>query len=147
MLVCNCCGKVIEGCEAPRERIVHGATSLGADLVEVVMGSCDCGGEFVEATKCSVCGEWFDNSNLYGVCECCLEEAETVGTSIEIGRVNRADVSVNGFIATVLSADKINAILEKWVEENFTDHSRDVVEYCEDDKSYFSEWVESHCKE
>ena len=140
MFICNECGKIVE--RLPMGKQCHGHTSLGFAIEEKVVEPCSCGGEFVEATECKVCGNHFDNSNLFGVCESCLEEHETVGEALKIGNINHEDVAINGFIAKVLSADQINYILRRWVEENFVDHSRDVVRYCESDKSYFSEWIE-----
>lgn len=144
MLICYKCGATIENDELKMTTQCHGYTSLGQPLNERVADtSCSCGGEFVEATKCAVCGEWFDNSELEGVCEDCLEEHYTVGMALKIGDDNRINVEVNSFIASVLNADRINHILEKWVEENFVDGCRDVRDFLNADKSCFSEWVEN----
>lgn len=141
MLICNCCGNLIEDYELKKTYQCHGYTSLGQPLEEEIDECCSCGGEYVRASKCKICGEWFDNEDLYGICEGCLEEYETVGTALEIGENDTTSVEINGFVASVLSAEQINKILAKWVEENFTDHSRDVVKYCEEDKAYFSDYL------
>lgn len=135
MLVCNKCGALKYESELGYVTESHGERHLDY--------SCKCGGEYIEATECKVCGSRFDNTNLYGVCECCLEEHETVGTALEIGDNNRELIAINSFISSVLTEDEINAILEKYVEEHFTDHCRKVVDYLEDDKSFFSEWIKS----
>jgi hypothetical protein len=115
---------------------------MGQPLTETIDALCHCGGEFVEAEKCPVCGEWFDNTNMNGVCEVCVEACETVGEALAIGAENTESVDgINGFVASVLSVEQINKILTKWVEENFTDHSKDVVKYCEEDKMYFADWI------
>lgn len=132
MLVCDTCGKLIEDDELGYGYEPHG---------ERTPNCCSCGGDFIEATKCRVCGKHFDSTHLHGVCECCLEEYETVGEALAIGEENTEDVEINGFIATVLTKEQINKILTKWVEENFVDHSKAVVDYCEDDKSYFADWI------
>ena len=132
MLVCARCGTVIEDSELQYDYEDYG---------EEVALPCRCGGDFVEATQCSICGEWFDNDGLHGVCECCFEEYETVGEALAMGEENTEDVDINGFIATVLTKEQINNILTKWVEENFTDHSSAVIKYCENDKSYYSDWL------
>lgn len=141
MFVCNCCGKLVEELTVSRE--IHGHTDLGAPLEErVVDERCSCGGDFVEAERCKVCGEWFDNTNLNGVCEVCIEDNELVGTALEIGNENPEMVEgINGFVASILSVEQINQILSKWVEENFIDHSKEVVKYCEEDKFYFSDYL------
>lgn len=132
MLVCNRCGMLIEDEELGFGYEAHG---------EKVADTCRCGGDFIEATKCDVCGEWFDNTDLNGVCEDCLNYHETVGEALELGENDKTTVTINGFVAAVLSEEQINKILERWVEENFTDRSKPVVEYCEDDKDYFADFV------
>lgn len=146
MLICNICGKVIEDYELNEITECHAHTCLGQSLEETIVECCECGGEFVEATECEVCGEWFDNSDLHGVCECCLDEFETVGNALAIGETDTINVEVNGFIANVLSTEQMNKILTKWVEENFVDGAREVVKYCEADKQSFSEWIVDKCK-
>ena len=141
MFVCKKCGNLVE--QIPTTKQCHGHTSLGQRLEETVDCLCHCGGEFVEATECKVCGEWFDNSDMNNVCEVCIEEYETVGEALEIGAENTESVEgINGFVANVLSVEQINKILTKWVEENFIDHSTEVIKYCEEDKLYFSEWIQ-----
>lgn len=141
MFVCNHCGELRENLETIKQNCGH--TSLGASIDETLtIDECKCGGKFVEATECKVCGEWFDNSEMNNVCEVCFDEYETVGEALEIGAENTESIEgINGFVASVLSAEQINKILTKWVEENFTDHSEDVVKYCEEDKFYFSDYL------
>ena len=142
MLVCNVCGDVIEDYEIPTRTQCHGHTSLGQELLETIDGNCSCGGEYVEATQCKICGEWFDNEEMHGICECCLEEFETVPVALEMGKEYTEEVEINGFVANALSNEQINKILVKWVSENIIDHSKEVVKYCNEDKEYFSEWIE-----
>lgn len=140
MYVCNKCGTLKSEEEMNYVRESHGERHLDMN--------CNCGGEFIPATKCSVCGEWFDNTELHGVCEVCLDEEETVGTALSIGEYSTEKVDgINGFIADVLSVEQINKILTKWVEENFTDHSKAVVDYLESDKSAYSEYLEDKYRE
>lgn len=131
MYVCNRCG-------AKREElrvVVEPHGEVHADHI------CKCGGDFVEAERCKVCGEWFDNTDLFGVCECCIEEYETVGDALEYGAQKEVDIPINECIANLLSKEQIGKILTKWVEENFTDHSKPIIEYCENDKGAFSDYV------
>lgn len=136
MLVCNMCGKIRESRELGYAIEPHGERHLDTN--------CSCGGDFIPATRCPLCGKWFDNSDLHGVCEVCLEDNETVGMALEIGAINTVSVDgINGFAASVLSVEQINKILTKWVEENFVDHSKPVVKYLEEDMGYFSEYLEN----
>jgi hypothetical protein len=132
MLVCNHCGKIIEESELGYGYEPHG---------ERTPDCCSCGGDFIEATQCKICGEWFDGSDLHGVCEACLEENETVGEALEYGKERTEDVRINGFVANVLSVEHINKILEKWVEENFIDHGTPTRRYLENDVSEYSEYL------
>jgi hypothetical protein len=139
--VCNLCGHIKDEKDLKTVVEAHGEKHLDY--------TCDCchRGEYVEATKCSVCGELFDNTELHGVCEGCLEKYETVGVALEIGEDCPESVEINGFIAKVLSKEHIGKILTKWVEENFVDHGKPVVDFLEADKSQFSEYVENREKE
>lgn len=134
MLVCNRCGTVVNYNDLGYVTEVHGERHRNTH--------CKCGGDFIPAKKCKLCDSWFDNTALYGVCECCISEEETVGNALEIGAENTEMVEVNGFIAEVLTTEQINSILTKWVEENFVDHSIPVVQYLEGDISCFTEFLE-----
>lgn len=139
MLVCNKCGTLVEGQDLPYVIEMHGEKHRNT--------KCKCGGEFIPARQCKLCGKWFDNTELHGICEGCLSEEETVGNALEIGSYSQEKVSINGFIADALTPKQINKILAKWVEENFTDHSKAVVDYLEGDMSAFAEFLEDKYKE
>lgn len=114
---------------------------------EIQIEVCPCCGArdtLSEAVECSFCGgEFLDIDNFGNICDECLEKYETVGEALAIGAENTLEVKgINGFAASVLSVEQINKILIKWVEENFVDHSKAVKEYCEDDKTYFVDWIE-----
>ena len=139
MYICNICGHTQEELETKR---VYDDNLLGGYMDEtVIYCSCCSHGELVEATECPVCGELFDNTELHGVCECCLEKYETVGDALEYGEGCLDKVHINGFIAYALDEKKINEILTKYVEEHFTDHCKEVKDYCSDDKSAFCDFV------
>jgi hypothetical protein len=135
MLICNRCGSTINESELKTVVEEHGERHLD-------LNCCYCRGKYINATKCKVCGKWFDNTDLRGICYCCLEEYETVGMALEIGDANREDVPINSFITSILDEDKINKILEKYVEEHYTDGCREVNDFLYGDISCFTEWVE-----
>ncbi len=144
MFICQKCGRMLEDYEIGTEHQRHGYTSLGAPIDEPMTSNCSCGGEYVKATKCLVCGEWFlpDTFSTQKVCDDCLENEKTVNNALEIGHENQEEVHINGFVKSVLTPEKINEILEKWVSENFVDGSFDVVKYCDEDKYYYEYWIE-----
>ena len=139
MLVCNKCGTLVQTNDLGYVTEPHGERHRNT--------VCRCGGDFVPATQCKLCGKWFDNTELHGICEVCLSEEETVGNAIEIGSYSKVTKEINGFFAEILTDEMIEKILGKWVEENFTDHSKAVVDYLEGDMSAFAEFLEDKYKE
>lgn len=148
MLICERCGTLIEDSELGTFSQCHGYTDLGDDFTERMAERCQCGGDFVEATRCELCGEWFDDTQSFGVCECCLEDFSTVPKVLEYGAENTALVNgINGAVAYLLTTDEINRILTKWVEENFVDKSKPIVKFATAEKDCFSEWLIAKEKE
>jgi hypothetical protein len=145
MYICNQCGHTQDKLKYAR---IYGDNLLEGYMDEVITDCACCKhGELVEATECSVCGRYFDNSSLFGVCEDCLAEHHTVGDALKFGDEEKIDVPINSFIYNILAIDKINQILEKYVEEHFTDCCKEVTEFCNLDKWAFSEYVENLGKE
>lgn len=133
MLVCNRCGEVIHEDELEYSREDYG---------EMTPDPCHCGGEFVEATECACCGEWFDNEDLNGVCEVCLEEHTNLETAIAMGAENLVeDVAINGFFAYALTSEQINEILGNWVKVNIAKDNPEIAKYLNEDKGYFADFI------
>lgn len=135
MLVCNHCGKVISEEELEWVKEPYG---------KMVAAPCErCGGDFVEATECEVCGEWFDNCEGHGICEVCFDEYETYEDAVDIGKedLKTVKVELNGFTASVLTPDKIAEILDDWVAKNYANDKTAIVKYCESDMDYFTNWI------
>lgn len=129
MLICNTCGEIIEDYE------------LETDW-EGRATPCRCGGEFVEATRCVCCDEWFDNEDLNGVCEVCLEEHTNLETAIAMGAENLVeDVAINGFFAYALTSEQINEILGNWVKVNIANDNPEIANYLNEDKGYFADFI------
>lgn len=134
MYICDKCGEIRDDFDLRSYREAHGE--------EITDYSCGCGGELVEAKQCPICGEWFIAGEIGAVCDTCMKENETVGEALDMGERDKKSVDgINGFISEVLTVEQINKILTKWVEENFTDHSKAVVDYCETDKQYFCDYL------
>lgn len=137
MLVCKVCGKVYEEEEVRKRSYDH---EFHYDEVYCLCPHCR-SDEFEEATKCKICGEYFYDEYNTEVCEECLEVSETVETALKYGAERMESVAVNGAFFAIYSEEEINAILTKHFEEHFTDHSKEVVRYCEEDKGDFAEWL------
>ena len=134
MYICDKCGEIRDDFDLRSYKEAHGE--------KLTDYSCGCGGELVEAKQCPICEKWFIAEKTNSVCETCMKEYETVGEALDMGERDKKSVDgINGFIAEVLTVEQINKILTKWVEENFTDHSKPVVDYCECDKDYFCDYL------
>jgi len=142
MLICTACKNTVE---VLPQKLVYDEF----DRPHLTDGSCpNCGRHtLAEATACPVCGNYYDNEELDGVCDECLKTHETIKVALMIGDANREPVEINGFIASALSADRICHILEEAVRKMIKDRDEAVIEYLRDDLPYFTEWVEKHAHE
>ena len=137
MLVCTNCGSVYEEEEVRRKRYDE-----ELHYTEVYYKCHHCGDdELVEATECEICGEYFYDEEGLGICEECFEKNETVETALEYGAEREESVAINGAFYAVYTEEEINAILTKHFEEHFTDHSKKIIRFCEEDKSDFADWL------
>jgi hypothetical protein len=150
MYICTKCGATTE---FPEIRITARATRYLPEEKE--QSRCECGGHFVEAKKCIVCGDYYPRekiSNNNYICEYCLEdEAESNGYEygLAIGEDNKTDVYINGLVATLLTPEQINKILVDYVEknkENIKDFAYKCEKYCREDLYCFSQYVEEKTK-
>ena len=72
MYICNRCGETTDEVETYTE--MHGAEGTSNYGAITFDKECHCGGNFVEAKQCNLCGEWFDPDNMYdGICVECLK--------------------------------------------------------------------------
>lgn len=131
MYICDKCGELRDDFDLSTYKEAHGE--------KLTDYSCGCGGEFQDAVSCEVCGKYIKKGRK--VCDDCLEDYETVGVALEIGEESKVEVPINSFISEVLSESQINKILTKWVEENFTDHSKAVKDFLHYDFSWFEDYV------
>ena len=97
--------------------------------------------DITEAKRCPICNEWYDADDGVHICECCLDDAMTVGNAIEFGAGGTTDVEVNGLFYALLSEKEINDILTKYVEEHYTDYSKEIVNFCNEHKHEFADFV------
>ena len=146
MLICTHCGTTYKGV-VPTYLEIHGYTSLGNAISEECEDTlCPCckSGELVVAKKCKVCGEYFYDEYGYRICEDCLEANKNLDVALAIGEENTTDVYVNGFVKTLLGDKRINEILVDYVRKTYTTSiiKKRIVDYCDEDKIYFAEWVE-----
>jgi predicted Zn-ribbon and HTH transcriptional regulator len=104
MLVCRECGYVFEEEEASNWVEEHGEGNCGCPR---------CKGEFEEAARCKICGEWFLDNGIDEVCEECKEQNLTYSNALKVGDKEKQTVEINGFMASVYSISEINDILQR----------------------------------
>lgn len=99
-----------------------------------------------EAERCPICEEVFVLDEIdYGVCDECLEKAVTKENAFGLGDEDRQEVSLNGFMAWLYSADEIEHILEADFRRTSDDWQRTMIrDYCLSDKYDFAKYVEAH---
>lgn len=142
MLICKDCGKVI----ADDELITHLESRgefWGNNCFEEIVDKCECGGEFVEAKQCQMCGEWIceDDEN---VCDDCLQNNATYDNALKYGEENKESVELNGFLANVFTADEVNEILIRELDEAqqlSTKIYKEARWYCLNDKMCFIDFL------
>ena len=107
MFICDKCGKQVESLIKKTEYIQMDGYSYPVQEVEI--DSCSCGGEYQEAIKCPICGEWFVE-DVHDCCEKCFNENLTKEICVGIGY---SSFDINDFFKFVFSDTEINEILER----------------------------------
>ena len=98
-----------------------------------------CHGHFEIMHQCKICGEYFTEDDLTdGVCDACIYNDATVERCVRYGADCEESVAINGFIASILSADKINEILANEIMKANDIIPIDCSNFIDDDKS---RWV------
>ena len=73
MYICDRCGELVDDDEIKtyKEHYPYGETCAEQDFIS----DCSCGGDFVEAEICELCGEYAPKDDISdGLCEKCREE-------------------------------------------------------------------------
>lgn len=143
MYICESCGEVKE--ELPCSRYydrVDGNWAMSG-WVEEEDKECSCGGTFVEATECAVCGEWINPKNGR-ICEDCLKAEMTLENAIEFSEKcgGTYNVELPDFFE-IYTEKEIKEILIKHIMSTLHKEQRSVEEYCKEDISCFSDFIEN----
>lgn len=151
MVICDNCGAVMSEDDLSEHR--YWLSDYMGGTYESCCECSHCGGDVSEAERCSLCGEYFRKDDLWsGICEDCLKSEMTVANAIDCGNEESAkeDVAINGFLASVFSAEEINAILLKAFEERVdaSDANKNAAidkaeEFIANDLSWFADWLEA----
>lgn len=102
-----------------------------------------CHGYFEEMYQCEICGEWFTDGELTsGVCDECIYQHDTdIELLYKLGNEEdvKETVTLNGFVASVLTEEQINEILMRELRTiNYACYINGT-EFIGSDKSWFAE--------
>jgi hypothetical protein len=138
MWICEHCGRLYDG-DFGTHYECHGHSDYYAEKVDndAVCGTC--GGNYVEATECKICGQWFNNEGWCGVCEDCLDKEMTAENAFEVGEHDYDRVEINGALRWVFDEKKINEILFDYLKANREQYAKDISEYLNEDVSVLAE--------
>lgn len=134
MFVCNNCGDTAD--ELPEYTKDYGFGCL-CDT------ECYCGGNFVDAKKCEICGKWIPQENYSSVCDECLEESITFETAINVGEQDYKRIVINGYLASEFTVDEIESILKReLLEAEKLNRKLKYKEYCLENKQDLANEIE-----
>lgn len=133
MLICTNCGRVIE-----EDSLVYHAETHGERRAD----DCYCGGEFVAAVECEICGKYMADADSRIVCDSCVAENTTFETAREIGEQNKEKIEINGFFFDIFSEEEIDEILLEFAKKKCFGNPELVKNYTyNDDVWYFEDWL------
>lgn len=115
--MCKRCGDVYEELPTHDEDFGYDVGIGRVSAVQTLVDSYHCGGNFVEATQCDECGEWFEKNGLQTICDKCLEKYKTLDNAIKLGDEYSIPKKINQFFAWCFSEEEINQILERELRE------------------------------
>ena len=108
---CNHCGRNFDEPDFITE--THGLETPPYEKIAVCPY---CKGYFEEMYECKICGAFATEEQLtLGVCDDCIMAHATVDRCIKYGADCESSVPINGFVAHLLSSDKINEILVRTI--------------------------------
>jgi hypothetical protein len=150
MYICNKCYQVVEDkpCIITRYSSRDYDNYSPDDCEE--FDECDCGGRFVEAIKCEICGDLYPEDEVHGgnMCRDCIENeinGKEYEYALEIGEDNKTDVYINGLIPSLLTPEEINKILLDYIEANkgnIKGFDKKCNKYCLEDIDCLADYVE-----
>ena len=138
MWICNECGDTCE--EEDLKTCKNWNEFWGQPVCEEETDySCACGGDYEEASKCPVCGDYITPDKI--VCDECSEDNATVETALAFGDdINKISVTLNGFLAYMFPPSVIEQILTE-VLHNSADKNEMARKFCFEDKKIYEEFL------
>ena len=108
---------------------------------EEMSGCPVCEGAYEETVQCSICGsEHLADELDGGVCEACVDEYRyDIGMCRIIGEKSKADVSINGFFASMYSSEEIEELIWRDIWNTRKIKVVDCNPFIEADRIWFAE--------
>ena len=135
---CLGCDHIFEECEAKKVKEDYGYE----------YGCPNCGGDFEETVKCSICkGEFLEDELNGGVCKECIDEYRnqtSVCVDIAVQEGTKTKINVNYLVASLLTEEEINRILIEYIKEEKP--NADCGAYIDEDISWFVEMLSKEVK-
>ena len=144
MWICNECG---ETCEDEDLKVTKNWSEFWGQSVceEQTDYSCDCGGEYEEAERCPLCGDYITGDK--SICDECAEDNATVETALEYGGdENKDTIELNGFLVYMFPPSVIERILTE-VLQNSPNKNEQAREFCFDDKCSYTDFLRTQSEE
>ena len=149
MLKCNKCGKVISEDDVRKCKEYIGDFD-GYVAYKDTICKCECGGDFEDAKRCKICGEWLYEYE-FPICDDCIEKEMTFNNAIKFGNekakscYNLDEVEeVNEFFVFLLGYKNINSILKDFIEKHKTCFDSEKAKiFCEQNYIDFMDFIDS----
>lgn len=137
MYICERCGELYDEDEAFRTSYIYDGAHKLARCDDICR--CEhCGGELAEAVQCEVCGAYVPNTGAR-ICDCCIEDAENVETALKFGDTDTVSIEINGFAASALGVEWIQAMLRELIRQKATE--KDIKNYIKSDLYNLTEFL------
>lgn len=141
MYICENCGDLVD--EVPSHTHydrVDGNWAMSGYTTEEEC--CSCGGNYVEAVECKICGEYI-NPNDGRICKECLKEEMTLENAVEYSRECGCgyEVVLPDFFE-IYTQKEIEEILIKHILSTEHKEQRAIKDFCESDIGCFSDFIE-----
>ena len=137
MYICNECG---ETCEDEDLKLTKNRSEFWGQSVceEQTDFACDCGGEYEEAKRCPLCGDYITSDKI--VCDECAEDNATVETALEYGDDCKTEIALNAFLVYMFPPSVIERILTE-VMQNSADKNEQARKFCFDEKIEYADFL------
>ena len=137
MYICNECG---ETCEDEDLKFTKNYSEFQGQPVceEQTDYACDCGGQYEEAKKCPLCGDYITSDKI--VCDECAEDNATVENALEYGEDYKTELKLNSFLVSMFTPTIIERILTE-VLQNSPDKNEQARKFCFEDEGAYKDFL------